>query len=139
MLDPGPVQVVVFLSLLCGGFLFALTASVRSFRSELSGEPGEAKSWSLVCLTISVAVFVAFTAFYPWFMTEAGYTLTEEEHRGLLSRRVVPAAVALAFVALGRLVAWRKGLRRRPLVIMDLVVSSLVWYRLGGQCLLGFV
>jgi len=133
------VQVVVFLSLLCGGFVLALTASVRSFRSELCGEAGETKTWSLICLTISVAVFVVFAAFFPLFMTEAGYTLPQEEHRGLWSRRVVPAAVALALVALGRLVAWRKGLRRRSLVIMDLVVSSLVWYRLGGQCLLGFV
>ncbi len=130
---------MLFLSLLCGGSLFALTASVRSLRSELSGEPGESKSWSLVCLTISVAVFVVFTAFYPWFMTEGGYSLPEEEHRELLSRRVVPAAVALALVAVGRLVVWRKGVRRRSLVIIDLVVSSLVWYRLGGQCLLHFV
>jgi len=133
------VEDLILLRLLYVGFLFVVAVSVLSLRSELSGEPGESKSWSLVCLTISVAVFVVFTAFYPWFMTEAGYSLSEDEHREVLSRRVVPAAVALALVVLGRLVVWMKGLRRRSLVIMDLVVSSLVWYRLGGQWLLGFV
>lgn len=135
----GSAQLVVLLSLLCGGFLFALTASVRSLRSELSREPGESKNWSLICLVISVAVFVLLTAFYPWFMTEAGYSLPEDEQRELLSRRVVPAATVLALVALGRLVVWRKGFRRRWLVIMDLILSCLVWYRLVGQWLLGFV
>lgn len=127
------VQDFILLRLLYGGFLLVVAVSVLSLRSELSGEPGESKSWSLVSLTISVALFVFITAFYPWFMTEPGYSLPEDEHWELFARRVVPAAVALVLLALGRLVVWRKGLRRRSLVITDLVVSSLVWYRLVAQ------